>query len=183
MLFRVELRWSERIDVTIHGFKQFYNAFKNRIPITYTIIGSGLNNEEQALRELAAQYGLSKIINVAGTIPHTQLKPWFDAANIGVSYVPLTDHYDCQPVTKTFEYLLSGMPVIATNTSENRKVIHPGNGVLVGDTAVGFYSSLKAIFENRHLFDSAKIRNAAMDHTWENIVKKNLKTYLGQIRQ
>ena len=96
-----------------------------------------------------AQYGLSKIINIAGTIPHPQLKPRFDAANIGVSYVPLTDYYDCQPVTKTFEYLLPGMPVVATLTSENRNVIHSENGVLVGDTTEDFYKGMKAIFEKK----------------------------------
>jgi glycosyltransferase involved in cell wall biosynthesis len=180
-LLYVGTLFNRNIDVTIHGFKQFYEEFKNRIPLSYTIIGSGPDNEEQALRKLIARYGLEEILNVTGSIPHPQLKPWFDAANIGVSYVPLIDYYDCQPVTKTFEYLLAGIPVIATNTSENRKIIGPQNGVLVGDSAEDFYSGLKAIFEKRRLLDSAKIRNEAMEYTWENIVTKNLTVYLKQI--
>ena len=180
-LLYVGTLFNRNIDVTIHGFKQFYEEFKNQIPIAYTIIGAGPNNEEQALRALAAQYGLEEIVNVAGAIPHPQLKPRFDVANVGVSYVPLTDYYDCQPVTKTFEYLLSGMPVIATNTSENRKVILPENGVLVGDTPEDFYSALKVIVEKKYLFESAKIRNTGIDHTWVNIVKGNLIGYLENI--
>ena len=132
---------------------------------------------------MAAKYGLKESVNIPGAISHPQLKPWLDAANVGVSYVPLTDYYDCQPVTKTFEYLLSGMPVIATNTLENRKVIKPENGVLVGGTAEKFYSGLKVVFEKRRLFDSAKIRKEAMGYTWKNIVSKNLESYLKSIRQ
>lgn len=180
-LLYVGTLFNRNMDVTIHGFKQFYEEFKRRIPLSYTIIGSGPNNEEQALRKLTARYGLEKIINVIGRIPHPQLKPWFDAANVGVSYVPLTDYYDCQPATKTFEYLVSGMPILATNTSENRKVIEQGNGVLVGDTAEDFYSGLKTIFAKRRLFDSAKIRNEALRYSWENIVQNNLKVYFEKI--
>ncbi len=177
-LLYVGTLFNRNIDVTLHGFKLFYDAFKDQIPVSYTIIGDGPDNEALALRELTSQYGLSDVVKITGQIPHTELAPYFDACNIGVSYVPLTDYYDCQPVTKTFEYLLSSMPVLATNTSENRKVIQPENGVLVEDTAVDFYAGLKAVFEKRHLFDSAKIRDKAMGFTWENIVKENLYKYL-----
>ncbi len=170
--------FTRNIDVTIHGFKRFYEEFKNRIPISYTIIGTGPGNEEQALKDLVARYGLKKIIRVTGVIPHTELKTWFDTANIGVSYVPLTDYHDCQPITKTFEYLRSGMPVIATNTSEQRKAINRGNGVLVGETAEEFYSGLKTIFDNRTSFDSKEIRTSSMGYSWEKIVQGNLKVYL-----
>jgi glycosyltransferase involved in cell wall biosynthesis len=176
-LLYVGTLFNRNMDVTIHGFKQFYEEFKNQIPLSYTIIGAGPNSEEQALRKLVAQYGLEEIVNIIGAIPHPQLKPYFDAANIGVSYVPLTDYYDCQPVTKTFEYLLSGMPVIATRTTENKKVIDQKNGVLVGETAEEFYFGLKKIFENRASINSEKIRTSSMDYTWEKIVQENLKVY------
>ena len=174
---------NRNVEVTIQGFKQFYDKFKARTHISYTIIGNGPNNEEQLLRKLVADYGLTETVSVTGSIPHTQMESWFDSANVGVSYVPRTDYYDCQPVTKTFEYLLSGMPVIATNTSENRRVISPENGLLVGDSAIDFYSGLKTIFEKLNLFDSTKIRNQATDFNWKNIIKNNLKRYLERICQ
>ena len=170
--------FNRNIDVTINGFRIFYEEFKNQINLSFTIIGSGERDEETALRKLVSHYGLSEIINVTGRIPHTQLKPWFDAANVGVSYVPIVDYYDCQPVTKTFEYLLSGMPVIATRTSENIKVINSQNGVLVGDTVEDFYLGLKTIFKKRYLFDSEKIKSGSIDYTWSNIVIKYLKNIL-----
>lgn len=172
---------NRKIDVTISGIKKFCEEFIGQTLISYTIIGSGPNNEEQALDELVAQYGLAGTVNIVGAIPHTQLKPWFDKANVGVSYVPMTDYYDCQPVTKTLEYLLSGMLVLATNTSENRKVIDPENGMLVGDTAEAFCLGLKEISEKRNRFDSGKMRIEALGYTWEKIVQKNLHPYLEEL--
>ena len=174
---------NRNIDITIHGFKRFYDEFGKQIPVSYTIIGTGPGNEKQALRELAIRYGLEKVVTVAGAIPHPQLGPWFDAANVGVAYVPITDYYDCQPVTKTFEYLLSGMAVIATNTSENRKIIDSSNGVLVGDKAEDFYLGLKLIYQKRKRFQSAKIRQNAIGFTWKNIVEKNLGVYLKNLNK
>lgn len=41
----------------------------------------------------------------------------------------MTEYYDSQPPTKTFEYALSGLYVLATKTRENEKVITNDNGV------------------------------------------------------
>jgi len=150
-LLYVGTLYNRHID-TITGFKSFYDAFKDQITLFYTIIGDGPNNEAQASRDLVSKYGLSDVVKITGRIPHTPiLAPYFNICNIGVFYVPLTDYYDCQLVTKTFEYLLSGMPVVATNTSENRAVIQSKNGVLVGETADDFYAGLKTISRRNRL--------------------------------
>ncbi len=180
-LLYVGTLFNRDIGITIKGFKKYYGEFNSQIPISYTIIGGGPNNEEEALRDLVARYHLTNAVTITGLIPHNQLKVYFDLANIGVSYIPLTDYYDVQPPTKTFEYILSGMPVIATHTTENRKIINPENGILVGDTAENFNNGLKIINEKRKLFDSRKIRDSGMDFTWENIVLNNLKVYLENI--
>jgi glycosyltransferase involved in cell wall biosynthesis len=180
-LLYVGTLFNRNIEVTIHGLKLFYDTFKDQISISYIIIGDGPNNEAQDLRKLVSGYGLSDVVNVTGLIPHTDLAPYFNTCNIGVSYVPLTDYYDCQPVTKTFEYLLSGMPVIATNTSENRAVLHSKNGVLIGETAEDFYAGLKTISENRMSFNSDNIRLSNTGYKWENIIENNLKPYFYKV--
>jgi len=175
--------FNRNINETIQGFWEFYQEFKDQIPMSYTIIGTGPHKEEKNLQKLVRKYGLEKMVNVKGLIPHLQLEHWFNTANIGVSYVPMTDYYDCQPVTKSFEYLLSGMPVIATRTSENKKVITPRNGVLIDDTSEDFYAGLKIIYEKRYSFDSATIRESARKYTWEKIVRNNLWSYLEGIKK
>lgn len=177
-LIYVGTLYGRNIERTITGFKKFYDEYNSIIPISYTIIGDGPNNEVEKLKDLVAKNNLTGVVTLAGWVQFNQLKEYFSSANIGVSYIPLTPFYDVQPPTKTFEYLLSGMAVIATYTSENKKIINPENGVLVGESAEEFYVGLKKIYENRDLFDSKLIRDSNINHTWENIVLNNLKVYL-----
>lgn len=168
---------NRNIEITIEGFRKFFEAFKSKINLSYTIVGTGANNEEQKLRNLVAHYKLEDVVTISGKILHNQLKDFFDKSNIGVSYIPLTKYYDCQPPTKTFEYLLSGMPVIATRSTENVKIINPNTGVLIGDKIEDFCEGLEALFKNRFLFNSKTIRDSNMKHKWGNIVMNNLKIY------
>ena len=85
--------------------------------------------------------------------------------------VPITSYYDCQPVTKTYEYIASGLFTIATQTYANKQIINDGlNGVLIDDTAGAFCESL--IFVKKHLkdIDKEKIRETLQRCGWEHIV-------------
>lgn len=168
------------IDLSLLGFAEFYNEFKNKIDVYYTIIGGGAHGEENKLREVVESKKLSAVVSICGRIPHDQLKPYFDSHNVGVSFVPMTDYFDVQPVTKTFEYLLSGMPVIATATSENRLVVNDDNGVLVHDSADSFYQGLKLLHARDSFYKSNKISSEVSKYRWEPIVSQ-LSNYLNEI--
>jgi hypothetical protein len=172
---------NRNIETTVHGLKKFYDEHRSTVRISYTIIGSGPNNEEKMLKGLVDEFGLNDIVSIKRRIPHNQLKPFFDTHNIGVSYVPLTEYYDVQPVTKTFEYLLSGMAVIGTHTSENAKVINSENGILIGDSVNDFYDGLIKLYHNKDMFSSEEIRETSSDYKWKNIVHYNLLPYLDSI--
>lgn len=177
-LIYVGTLYNRNIDVTIDGFKKFIDESGGEIMnIQYTIIGDGPNDEVDQLRQKVLNHNLSDCMTIAGRVPHADLKSWFDRANIGVSYVPITEYYDCQPATKTFEYLLSGMPIIATMTSENKSVIHSENGVLINDDANDFCRAIKEIYSKRQTFNSAQIRMDSAPYTWEKVVLNNLKVY------
>jgi len=171
-LLYVGTLYNRNIDQTIKGFSKFYHEYKNRISIHYTIVGTGFTTEENELTELVQHEKLDTCVKITGQIPHDEIKPFFDVHNIGVSYIPITDYFDVQPPTKTFEYLLSGMPVIATDTQENRAVIHRENGILINDTSDDFYQGLVHIYTNRETYDSNGIRFNSMQYTWPKIVAK-----------
>ena len=160
---------NRNIDMTLEGFARFYHEYKNRIRIHYTVVGSGYNQEVEILRQSARHLGLQDAVKILGEIPHDRIRPLFDSHNIGISFIPKTDYFDVQPPTKTFEYLLSGMPVLATDTLENKAVIHQENGVLIPDTPQGIYTGLVRIYQTRKMFDSRTIRDDALPHTWERI--------------
>ena len=162
---------SRDIDKTLIAFSAFYSDHKNDVSMQYTIVGDGPNGEVEVLKNIVDKYSLSGVVDVVGRVPFSELKPYFDTHNIGISFVPLTDYFDAQPVTKTFDYLLSGMPVVATATSENKKVISELNGVLIDETEDGFYKGLEVILSNK-MYNSTEIVSMSSKYNWTGIVSE-----------
>ena len=167
-----------RIEDTIEGFALFYAEYKDSIDISYDIVGDGYHGELEQLRQLVHQKGLDRVIRLPGYIHLGELTEYYDQCNVGVSYVPINDIYDCQPPTKTFEYIFAGMPVIATDTTENRRVINHENGVLVDDTPEAFNKGLLELYQRSNKFDSIKIKETCLIFSWENIISGNLVPFL-----
>ena len=169
---------NRRLEDTIIGFKAFFDRFKNEIDLSYTIIGSGRKKEENELRKIVKECKIDRFVHILGYVAHEELKCYFDSSNIGVSYIPMTAYFDCQPATKTYEYLLSGLVVIATGTSENKIVIKSRNGVIIEDNSVSFSKGLNLIWENWEKYNAYDIRKEYEIMTWTNIVTNNLEKYI-----
>ncbi len=169
------------IHETIIGFSKFYLEYKAQINIKYTIIGSGTEEENNYIRNLIEELKLSNIVNYLGYINHNEIHQYFKQSNIGVSYIPITRFFNFQPPTKTFEYLMNGLIVIATKTSENCKAINNTNGILIKDNAESFYNALVNLNSNINKFAAKEIFESSQKYSWESIVSKNLTKYLEQI--
>lgn len=172
---------NRNIDQTIKGFSRFYHENIDKFSISYTIIGNGYNNEIDDLKKFIASEDVSGAINLEGHVSHANLKSYFDQCNVGVSYIPKTKYFDVQPPTKTFEYLLSGMPVIATNTFENSAIVNENNGVIVNDNPNAFYNGIQSILQNLEQYKSDVIRKNFMQFNWSNITA-DLESHIEKIR-
>ena len=170
---------SRNINETVLGLSSFIqNLEGKKMDITYDIFGSGPAADENLLLKTISGCDLNAIVKFHGRKTHKELKPYFDRCNIGVSYIPITDYYQCQPPTKTYEYINAGLLCIGTSTKENEKLITEVNGVLCNDDADSFSDALEDVFVSRKKFDSRQIRETLMRYSWENIVNINLKKYL-----
>lgn len=160
------------IDHTIKGLAKFHQKHSDT-KVHYTIIGKGRKNELAEYQELTKKLGIEKLITFTGFVHHANIKEYFDNANVGVSYVPITPYFDVQPPTKTFEYLLSGMPVIATNTYENRIVMNDDNGVLIQDNPEDFCKGLESIYEKFQSdhYSSKSIIEMSQQYSWHHVTK------------
>mgnify|MGYP000975279754 FL=1 len=114
--------FNREIHLTVRGLAKFKEQHPE-IPIKYTIIGFGPTSEtELILREIKSKEILEGIVDLYGRLNHRELKEHFKKSNIGVSFVPQTDYFHCQPPTKTFEYICSGLVCIATATDSKSVV-------------------------------------------------------------
>lgn len=157
---------------TVKAVDLFVKKHKD-ITLRYDIIGVG-EYENDIINKYIKNHNLSEIVITHGRVQHGKLKPYFDKSNIGVSFIPITDYYDCQPPTKTFEYAFSGLYTIATKTSANMEIITNDNGVLINDTIQDFCASLEYIMEHKHTFSSKLIRSSVDGFSWKNIIENYL---------
>ncbi len=170
---------SRRLEEALRGFGQFRAEVGDEFPCRFTLVGSGTAEEEQRLRDTALELNLpDDALTFAGYVRRDHLAPYFRDANVGVSYVPITPYFDHQPVTKTYEYLLAGLPVIGTATSGQHSVITPENGVLIQDDPAAFAAGLHRLYHHRHGFSGTAIQQEALRYTYRNIVDHRLVPYL-----
>jgi glycosyltransferase involved in cell wall biosynthesis len=158
----------------VKGFHKYLQKQKiNENGAVFRIIGDGPNNELKEIQDYVKANNLSENIKVLGYLPQKQLSPYFKSANVGVCYVPMFSYYEFQTPTKLFEYLISGLPVIATGTSENKKIIESWSGVIIEDNPDSFCEGLCRLQEQKSAFCSTRIRKEYAKHTWEEIVKSH----------
>jgi glycosyltransferase involved in cell wall biosynthesis len=163
------------LEKVIYGLRRFIDN-NDILNITFTIVGEGWGNERNELEELCVELGLSDIVDFKGFVHHSDMQEILSKCNIGVSFVPMTPFFDKQPVTKTFEYLLSGMPVIATSTFEHKRIIKPDNGVLIIDTADDFSRGLEVLHNKLKSADIRISPDFCEQHSWKRIVS-DLRTF------
>lgn len=159
------------IDDTVVGLGLFIMKHPDA-DIHYTIIGRGWKNETDQIKDTIKKNELDEYIELKGYIPYNDLKQYYEKANVGVSYIPVTPWFEYQPSTKTYEYLMAGMPVIATDTYENRKIINEQNGVIISDNPASFANCIELLYDSIDDFKESVIRESVVEYKWETIASK-----------
>lgn len=158
---------------TIEGFSLFKEKYQ-LVNIQYTIIGFGNESDIELLNQYIKRFKLEESVFYLGRKKVTELTSFFNQCNIGISYIPLKPYYQHQPATKTFEYALSGLYTIATNTYENQQVIDDSNGVLCNDNPEAFAQALGKAYENRLKINEQQVRDSLKHYHWKAIVERDL---------
>ncbi len=172
--------YNRRIEDTINGLNLFISKNPS-VKLRYDIVGDGKEGELDKLKQLVRNLNLQDYVVFHGRIPNNKIGPFLDKANIGVSYVPITDYYQHQPPTKTFEYVLSGMFCLATATHSNHEVVNEDNGCLIQDNPESFALGIERCIEKFKDYNPNKIKNTLIEYSWQNIVNEKLKQILEKI--
>ena len=105
-----------------------------------------------------------------GRKSHQEIHELFQTATIGFSYVPITDFFNVQPPTKTYEYIMNGIICIGTNTKANAEIITPENGVLTKDNVESLVEGMEYVVANLDKYDREELSGTVSGSKWENIV-------------
>lgn len=128
----------------------------------------GAGRDLPRLKALAQEWNIAHRVTFVGEVPYTQVAPLLCAADIALSYVPITPAYDGQPVLKAMEYLACGLPVLATDTRGHRLCITPGvNGILANDDSESWAAAMLNLAHDvplqMHLAASARASSLIWD--------------------
>lgn len=162
---------NRHIPDTVEGFHKYLLESGDNTA-TYDIVGDG--EELQEIKDYVNENKLSDRVFIHGRKPYDQLKPFFDKCNVGVAYVPITEGYSYQPPTKTFEYMLSGLYTIATETWVHRDTVMTGSGCLIKDTPEAFSSALHHITDIKENISDSYVRRGAHKFLWRNVIAGEL---------
>jgi glycosyltransferase involved in cell wall biosynthesis len=142
----------------------------------FLIIGQSHGNELEEMREYIQTHNLGRNIYTLGYIPQERLAVFFKYADCGVSYVPIKTYY-VQPSTKTYEYLINGIPVLATAIADNIRLLEQSKtpcGLLIEDNAEDFARAATAMLNARNEYDRKAIAEEFREYEWDNLFRRYL---------
>jgi glycosyltransferase involved in cell wall biosynthesis len=172
---------NRRLERTVEGLGELVRRGTVNLPVRYTLVGFGSEEERTAIRNAAVATGLGDRVQVRGRVDHEDLPALLIEHNIGVAFTPRVPWFEHQPSTKVFEYLQSGLLCIATASAANREVISSINGVLVADSAEEFRRGLEEAIAKLPNWSPQEVAGSVRGHTWEAIVTDNLAPYLERV--
>jgi glycosyltransferase involved in cell wall biosynthesis len=161
-----------QLNKVVEGFARAKQVCKD---IVLLMIGDGESLTE--FQALSGALGVENDIIFTGQVPHENIIEYLAAADIGVSFVPINESYNYNPPLKTFEYLACGLPVIATRTVSNSKIVTDGlNGILIEDTAESLSQAILDVVRNRGKWDRMRMNasRSVVDFDFEKITRNLL---------
>lgn len=168
--------FKRRLLDTVVGFHEYLKKNPGTAA-KYILIGNSFGNELETIREYIKSNGIENHVHALGYIPQKRLALFFQEADCGITYSPLTAFNDVQPNTKTYEYLINGMPVIATATKDNIKLLeHSGIecGIVIKDNAQDFERAVGGIISRYDLYDKEAIAAKFSEYEWDNLFRQHL---------
>ncbi|MCC7483265.1 MAG: glycosyltransferase family 4 protein [Hyphomicrobiales bacterium] len=138
------------------------------------LVGDG--QQREAMAQYVTQLGIDSSVQFTGFLPHTQVARLVSAADVAVApYTKMKPEFFYGSSMKVFEYMASGVALIASDQGQIGEVVQNGvNGVLVppGDTGA-LVTALKNLINDAALRSrlGQRAREDAIEkHSWEHYI-------------
>jgi starch synthase len=173
-------QWHD-VSTLLDGFAQVFQVHPDA---RLVLVGDGA--ERQTMMQRAAELGLTDAARFTGLVPHDEVPRLLAAADVAVvPYPPMETDLWLSPL-KLFEYMASGMAVIASAVGQLTEVVQDGrNGLLV---PAGNVPAMAAALQR--LVDDPALRtqlgrqareDAARKHSWEHYLSRLERVFLAVI--
>jgi glycosyltransferase involved in cell wall biosynthesis len=164
--------WQD-IELLLKAFSQITGKYPEA---RLVLVGDG--PQYSAMTKLAKEINIEKSVRFTGFLPHTEIFEIMGSADIAIApYKDMKNEYFLGSPMKLFEYMASGLAVIATNLGQITEVIRSGeNGLLVeaGNVNV-LYNAIDLLIRNPDLRMSLgeRARTDAVEYySWEKYINR-----------
>ena len=164
--------FKRRIIECVQGFHSYINSHPNTAS-RFVIIGTSLGNELNELNAYIETHNLKSVVHTLGYIPQSRLAPFFKYAGCGIAFTPLTMPFLLQPTTKAYEYLINGIPVIATASQDNIRLLEAAktpSGIIISDSPAGIEEAVGKILAGKESFVTEAIKKEFYRYEWDNLL-------------
>jgi glycosyltransferase involved in cell wall biosynthesis len=117
--FITELRG---LDILVRATKKFLDKVSDKDSIKVDIIGKGSFKEK--LVDLVRELGLEGNVSIHGWLEPNQMDEILRQANVGALTYRVCGHWNHTIPNKLFDYMLAGLPVLATEVIPISRIIH-----------------------------------------------------------
>jgi len=153
------------------GLENFVRLATRFPGVHFVLIGSG--RLESDLKSLVGDLGLTGQVHFISQVPLSELAPLTASADVGMQILQNTclNHYTTDS-NKLFEYALAGVPVVASDFPEIRKVVQAHQiGVLVSpDIFESIVAGLKMLLDDAQFWQACRENalRAGRELSWES---------------
>ena len=140
-----------RIIDCVKGFHAYIKKHPDAAA-RFVIIGTSFGNELTVVKDYIETHKLNAVVHTLGYIPQGKLSAFFNHAGCGIAFMPLVMPFLLQPSTKTYEYLINGIPVIAVASEDNIRLIKTADapcGVIIQDSPAGVEEAIGKILSSK----------------------------------
>lgn len=163
------------------GLEELIEAFTH-LDESFCLVFMGYGKIRDELEVLVYSKGLNNSIKFLPAVPQEELLKYTSSADLGViPYKPVSlNNYYTLP-NKLFEYINAGIPIIASDLPELRRIIKEYDIGYLFDPykSESIADAIKYVFSDKKRYDTIKANTtkAASEYNWNNESKKLLECY------